>query len=207
MGGRGLARPAKFSEEQILDATLGLISAGGPDTATIAAIADVVGAPVGSLYHRFRSRDLILAHLWIRTVRRFQEGYLEALADRDLDAAAVGAALHSVRWAREHLDQARLLLLFRRQDLAGRWPAELGDELAGLNARVDAALRDHARRRYGRDDDESLHRVTFALIDIPYAAGRRPLGAGKAPPPWVDDLVVATCRSVLGMADGPKPVT
>lgn len=197
-----MPRPAKFSEEQILDATLQLVADGGPAAATIAAIADALDAPVGSLYHRFRSRDLLLARLWIRTVRRFQEGFLEALADVDLDAAALGAALHSLRWSRQHVDQARLLLLFRRQDLAVRWPEELGAELAGLNVGVEAALRDHARRRYRRDDDESLRRVTFALVDIPYAAARRSLGAGRPPPPWVDDLVAATCRCLLGQADG-----
>lgn len=199
-----MARPAKFNEEQILDATLQLVAEGGPDAATIAAIAQAVNAPVGSLYHRFRSRDLLLARLWLRTVRRFQEGFLDALAIDDLDAAAQRAALHGVGWSRAHVDQARLLSLHRRQDLAARWPEELGEELAGVNDGVEAALRDHARRRYGSEDEATLRRVTFALIDIPYAATRRFIGAGTPPPPAVDDLVTVACLCVLA-AEPPDP--
>jgi AcrR family transcriptional regulator len=124
--GARLPRPAKFDEDQILDAALRLVADGGPNAATIAAIADALGALVGSIYHLFRSRDLLLAKLWIRTVKRFQAGFLRALEADDLDAAALGAALHNLEWTREHPDEARVLLLYRREDLAERWPEELG---------------------------------------------------------------------------------
>jgi AcrR family transcriptional regulator len=192
-----VARPAKFNEDQILDATLQLVAAGGPGAATMAAIAEAVGAPIGSLYHRFASRELLLARLWIRTIRRFQDGFLKALADDDLDAAAVGAALHGVRWARDHVEEARVLLLYRREDLAARWPAELGEDLAVLNKGVETAIRDHAHRRYGSDDPELLQRLTFALADLPYAAMRRFIAAGESPPASIDDLVVTACQCVL----------
>jgi AcrR family transcriptional regulator len=195
-----VARPAKFSEDQILDATLQLVATGGPGAATMSAIAAAVGAPVGSLYHRFASRELLLARLWIRTVRRFQRGFIAALADNDLDAAAIGASLHAVTWARDHLDEARVLLLHRRQDLVARWPQELGDELAQLNDGVEAAVRDHARRRYGSDDEDHLQRLTFALADLPYAAMRRYLAAGEPPPASLEDLVATTCGCVLAAA-------
>jgi len=188
---------SRFTEDQILDATLRLMAAGGPGAATVAAIGELLGAPVGSIYHRFTSRDLVFAQLWVRTVKRFQHGFLAALAGDDLDAAALGAALHIVRWSREHVDEARVLLLFRREDLAERWAEDLGEELATLNMEVESALRAYARRRYGRDGDVVVQRVTFALVDVPYAAGRRYLLAGQPPPPSVDDLVAATCRCIL----------
>jgi len=196
-----VARPAKFTEDQILDATLQLVASGGPGAATMAAIAEEVGAPVGSLYHRFSSRELLLAGLWMRTVRRFQRGFLDALADSDVDAAATNAALHSLRWAREHLDETRVLLLHRREDLAARWPDELGDDLAQLNDGVAAALQEHARRRYGSDGPERMQHLLFALADVPYAAMRRYIAAGEPPPATIDDLVTTTCRCVL--ADDP----
>lgn len=192
-----MARPAKFTEDQILDAALQLVAAGGPRSATMAAIAAAVGAPVGSLYHRFPSRELLLARLWIRTVHRFQHGFIEALAGADVDAAAVDAALHAVTWSREHLAEARVLLLHRREELAARWPDELGDELARLNDGARAAMREHARRRFGSDDEVHLQRLAFALADLPYAAMRRYLAAGEPPPASVDRLVVTTCRCVL----------
>jgi len=196
-GGYHMGRHAKFNEDQILDATLHLVADGGPGAATIAAIAERLGAPSGSLYHRFKSRDLLLARLWVRTIKRFQRGFLAALAGDDLDAAALGAALHVVRWSREHMDEARVLLLFRREDLAARWAEDLGKELASLNSDVESALRDYARRRYGEEGGAVMQRVTFALVDVPYAAGRRYLLADTPPPPSVDALMAATCRCIL----------
>ncbi|WP_037973622.1 TetR/AcrR family transcriptional regulator [Streptomyces sp. NRRL WC-3742] len=195
-----MGRAPKFTEDQFLDAALQLVAVGGPGAATVAAVAETLGAPVGSVYHRFDSRDLLLAKLWLRTTRRFQVGLLEALANDDPDEAALSAALHVNAWAREHLDEARALLLYRREDLTDRWPAELGDEAATVNAALFDTLRDLASRRYGSVDPEYVQRVTYAVLDAPYAAGRRHLLAGEAPPPIVDDLVTVTCRCVL--ADG-----
>ena len=132
-----------------MDAAMRLVAEGGPSAATVAGIAGALGAPVGSIYHRFKSRNLLLARLWIRTVKRFQVGFLRALEADDLDEAALGAALYNVEWTRRHVDEARVLLLYRREDLAERWPEELGEELAALNTDVERAVRDHALRRYG----------------------------------------------------------
>jgi AcrR family transcriptional regulator len=75
-----MGRPAKFNTEQILDATAQLVAEGGPGLATVAGIAERLGAPTGSIYHRFNSRDLLLARLWFRTVRRAQEGFVAAIS-------------------------------------------------------------------------------------------------------------------------------
>jgi AcrR family transcriptional regulator len=191
-------RPPKFGEDQIMDAAMRLVAEGGPNAATVAGIAGALGAPVGSIYHRFKSRDLLLARLWIRTVKRFQVGFLRALEADDLDEAALGAALYNVEWTRRHVDEARVLLLYRREDLAERWPEELGEELAALNTDVERAVRDHVLRRYGEGGGaEAVRRVVFALVDVPYAAGRRHLVNGEPPPLLVDELVTQTLQRVL----------
>lgn len=192
-----MARPAKFTSSDILDAAARLIARGGPRLATVSTIAEDLGAPTGSIYHRFASRELLLARLWIRTIHRAQAGFLEALAVQDLNQAARMAATHIPRWSREHLDEARVLLLYRRADLAARWPEELGEELATLNVQVEQALEAFTRRRYGRLTASNLQRVTFALVDVPYAAARRYLLAGKPPPAAVDDLVAQVCACLL----------
>ncbi len=201
-----MPRPAKFDEDQILDAAMRLVAGGGPAAATISGIAGLLDAPVGSIYHRFGSRDLLLARLWVRTIKRFQRGFIEALGAEDLDGAALGAALYNVQWTRDHLDAARVMLLYRREDLAEKWSDELGDELATLNADVVQAITNHAIRRYGKGADAAaVRRVVFALVDVPYAAGRRHLIAGEPPPPEVDDLVTETFRCILGT--GPQSQT
>lgn len=193
-----MPRPAKFDEDQILDAAVRLVAGGGPGAATISGIAGLVGAPVGSIYHRFGSRDLLLARLWVRTIKRFQRGFIEALGVEDIDEAALGAALYNVDWTREHLEEAQVLLLYRLEDLSEKWPGELGEELSTLNSDVFAAIRGHAIKRYGKEADAAeIRRVVFALVDVPYAAGRRHLVNGEPPPPLVDELVTETLRRIL----------
>jgi AcrR family transcriptional regulator len=192
-----VGRPPKFDSQQILDATAVLIAEGGPGQATVASIAARLGAPSGSIYHRFESRDLLLARLWIRTVHRAQEGFLAALAIEDLREAATEAVLHIPRWSRQFRAEASVLLLYRREDLADRWPDELGVELTELNTDLQGALRLFTRRRFGRVTPSHLQTVAFALIDVPYAACRRYLLAGNAPPASVDELVVRTCVCTL----------
>ena len=88
---RGRGRSAETGQVYggpILDAALGLVTEGGPGAATIAGIAGLLGAPVGSIYHRFTPRDLLLARLWISTIKSFQEDFIEVLEGDDLDETA-----------------------------------------------------------------------------------------------------------------------
>lgn len=184
-----MGRTAKFDATQILDAALAVVAERGPVAATMAAIADRLGAPVGSIYHRFGSRDLLLATLWIRGVQRFQRGFITALQADDAEAAA----LHTVLWCRENPAEAAVLLLYRREDLAAQWPDELGEQLTGLNVEAEQAFKDFARRHDGSD----WNQLVFAILDVPLGAVRRHIGDGDPPPPWVDDLVRTACRAVL----------
>jgi AcrR family transcriptional regulator len=192
-----VARPAKFNNDQILDAAATLVARDGPATVSVAAIARSAGAPTGSIYHRFQSRDLLMAELWIRTVRRAQEGFIDALAHDDARHAAHGAALHVPTWCRNHLTEARVLLLYRREQLAVTWPSELGEQLDQLNQPLVEALDRFARRLNGRMTPTRREAVAMALLDVPYAAVRRHLAAGAAPPPAVDGLIVRACDALL----------
>lgn len=184
-----MGRPAKFSADQILDAALELLVEHGPAGPTTVALGERLGAPTGSLYHRFRSRDLLLATLWVRTVERFQQGFVAALDADDVEAAA----LHTPRWCRLHPDEAGLLLLHRRTDLVAAWPAELGEELRRIERVPAAALEGYLARHPGLDATT----LAFAVVDVPYGAVRRHLGSGHPPPPQIDDLIVTTCRALL----------
>ena len=172
-----MGRPAKFSDDLILDATAKQ-SPATAGRATVANIAAALGAPSGSIYHRFDSRDLMFARLWIRTIRRAQPGFIEALADSDLNTGAREAVLHVPRWSRSHLSEAVVLLLYRREDLAKQWPDELGDELRDLNVNLINAYKDYCRRRYGTAARATVEATRFALFDIPYAGVRPYLAAG-----------------------------
>jgi AcrR family transcriptional regulator len=192
-----MGRPPKYANDQILDAASTVLSRGGPAAATVVAIAAELGAPSGSIYHRFASRDLILATLWVRTIRRFQAGYLEALGDPDLEAARAGAVQHVLRWSDDHPDDARILLMYNRDDLIAAWPNELGDDLATLNDGVEAAVGLHVMARFGAITPETVGRARLALIDVPYTAVRHSIITGVPIDDWLVDAALAASAAIL----------
>ena len=68
-----MGRRARFDRDQIIESAMRLIAEDGPGAATIAAIAGRVGAPTGSIYHRYSSRELLLADIWLTVVEAFQK--------------------------------------------------------------------------------------------------------------------------------------
>lgn len=192
-----MGRPVKYDSEQILDAALVVLSREGVRGATVTAIAEELGAPSGSVYHRFASRDELLATLWLRTVEDFQASYLEHFAVEDPMEAARGAALHILYWARRHPAEGRLLLLYRREDLMGdSWPDAIAQRARRAAREMDTAFSAFAKRLWtcGTPD---LPRLRFALASVPYAGVRRPLSEGKPIPKHLDTLVVETVDALL----------
>jgi AcrR family transcriptional regulator len=167
----------------MLDAARDLLLEAGSRNATIEAIADASGAPTGSIYHRFGSRDELIAKLWIRAVHRSQASFLAALERDSPREAALAAALSIVDFCEDHPADAQLLVGFRREDLISAVPeGPLADELAVLNRPVERALVQLARRLYGRRSRAALDRTLLAVFDLPYGAARRHLIAGSRMP-------------------------
>lgn len=192
-----MGRPSKFSTDQMLDAAAALIARGGREAATIVAIAAALGAPSGSVYHRFSSRDLLIATLWVRTVRRFQAGYREALADPDPTVAAARAIRHVLHWSAENPDDARVLLLHSRESLLAEWPDELGNELVTLNDDVEADLGRFAAAYFGDVSEEHAGRVTLALVGVPYSIVRHAIYASEPIAPWMERAALVAGMSIL----------
>jgi AcrR family transcriptional regulator len=65
-----MAPKAVHAKDAILDAARGLVLERGVQHATVSAISEESGAPVGSLYHHFGSRDDLVAELWVRSDAR-----------------------------------------------------------------------------------------------------------------------------------------
>lgn len=167
----------------MLDAARDLLLEDGSRSATIEAIADASGAPTGSIYHRFGSRDELIAKLWIRAVHRSQASFLAALERDSPREAALAAALSIVDFCEDHPADAQLLVGFRREDLISAVPeGPLADELAVLNRPVERALVQLARRLYGRRSRAALDRTLLAVFDLPYGAARRHLITGSRLP-------------------------
>lgn len=193
-----MPRPAKFDEGQILGAAASLVATRGPAAATMTAIKHALGAPSGSIYHRFRTRDELLGKLWLSKAQGFQDRWIAALEEKDPIKAGLEAALSMPRQVRSDFDGARVMLLHRREDfLLEGWPAEMKAEAERLGRDVKQGLAKMTRRLFDRDTAATRRVTAFATIDIPFSAVRRYVGEGGAPPPHVDALIERAYTAVI----------
>ncbi|MER7734257.1 helix-turn-helix domain-containing protein [Streptomyces erythrochromogenes] len=191
-----MARPPRFDTDQILDAAVRLAASAGPGGVTMSAVAQAVGAPSGSMYHRFAGRAALLAEVWLRTVERFQEGYLACLhGEPDPHTAARAAARHVVAWSRARPEEAALLLHGAAEFGRADWSEEHTRRADSGNERVYAAIGGLAAS-LGFADARGLDRVVLALIELPLSVVRRPLRAGEPLPAHAEDLA-GECAAAL----------
>ena len=184
----------------MLDSARDLLLGEGSRGATMEAIAGASGAPTGSIYHRFGSRDELIARLWIRAVHRSQASWLAALEREDAKEAALAAGSSIVDFCEQHPADAQLLVAFRREDLVRAIPAgPVADELATLNQPVERAVVELARRLYGSRSRAALDRTLLAVFDLPYGATRRHLISGEPLPAGLrEDLRRAIAAVISG---------
>jgi len=191
-----MGRPATHTTAQFLDAATALFAEGGARAVTMAATAKAAGAPNGSIYHRFPDRPALLASLWLRTLRDFQDLFAETLGDAASVDAAVEAATSVVRWCRKHPEGARVLDAGKQAFGPADWSPEA---VAALTA-AEEELRKVLKRATtalppltGCTDED----VVLALVEIPRAVVHRYLSTGRTPPPKAADLVERTVRKLL----------
>ncbi|HYI37955.1 MAG TPA: helix-turn-helix domain-containing protein [Thermoleophilaceae bacterium] len=169
-----MPRPALHDTDTMLDAARDLLLGQGARAATVEAIAQTSGAPSGTIYHRFGSRDELVARLWIRGVQRSQAAFFavtEGLPPRD---AVLAGGLSILDFCAAEPADAQLLVAFRHDDLVRAAPTgALAEELEQLNRPVERAVVDLARGLYGRASRAALDRVLLAVFDLPYGAVRR----------------------------------
>ena len=160
----------KFTASMILDVAEQVIAASGVAGASIAAIARACGAPNGSIYHRFESRQHLIGALWVRIATEYLTT-LSASLDGPAPDLAATVVNHTFDWVAENPSRAELLMRFRTEDFApGDWPPGVVEQIEATNAALAAELLGVAQRL-------NLHPldVTVAVIDIPAAAARRSL--------------------------------
>lgn len=187
---------ALFEHADFLVAARELAAERGPAGVTVGSVTERLKAPKGSFYYRFASRDLLLGELWLAAVLSFQQGFVAAIGAGD----GLAAALHMPAWVRQHMDDARLLLLYSRHDFVqGEWPARLKKGVADQARRFESCLERFALDAFGRGGPDELRLAQFVLADAPGAAVRPHLQRREAPPPLVDDLIRITYRAVVSM--------
>jgi AcrR family transcriptional regulator len=185
---------ALFDNAGFLGAARAVACEHGPGAVTVDSVTQRLKAPKGSFYHRFSSRDALLGELWLKTVLAYQEGFVAAIEAGN----GLAAALHTPAWARLHLDDARLLLLYSRHDFVqGEWPAELKRGVRDQAQQVESCLAHFARDAFGRAGPAQLRRATFVLAEVPLAAVKAHLQRREPPPTLVDELITKAFYAIV----------
>jgi AcrR family transcriptional regulator len=197
-----MVRLARFSPAAFVEAAVALVAEGGPSAASTAAIARRVGAPTGSVYHRFESRAAVLATAWIDV----HDGFSARVLPRLETGRGLDAALALLAWARAERVRARFLLLNEPGALFDDAPPPDGlrAEIARRELAVDAAF----AAFLGTDPalaPEAAARWRFLVFDGPIAL-LRPHLLGPGPvPAFLDEVVREMHGAVRPAAAAPAP--
>jgi AcrR family transcriptional regulator len=166
----------------------------GPAAVTVNSVTEKLGAPSGSFYYRFASRDVLLAELWLATALSFQDEYVAAIKAGD----GLAAALHTPRWVRANPANARVFLLYHRDDFVnGDWPKKFVNGVRQQGRRIDACYQRFARQTFGGEDGEKLRLARFVLADVPKTAVIPHIQRSESPPPIVDEMIATTYQAIV----------
>ena len=140
-----MGRKAYFQHNEFIDAAVQIIAEDGLGALTIAALAKRINAPVGSVYHRFPSRDALLAELWLNIIELYQNEFLKYLQEDGLKAT-----LDGLKWVRTHPYEARIMLLYRLEDLtSGEWPEDLQKRASRLAKELQEGISSFTKKQFG----------------------------------------------------------
>ena len=136
-------------------------------TMTLQGVVAETGVSVGSLYHRFGSREGLLAQTWLDAVRTFQSRFLMAIGSEDEDAGEC-AALATPRFCRAESERAVILACCRRSEFfSDEISASMKAEIRNVNEKAIAAVRSYAKRT-----GYSLLACRLGLVAFPLGAVR-----------------------------------
>lgn len=134
--------PDDARRRTILDASLELFLEVGVEASAIDDVRRRSGASVGSLYHRFGSKEGIAAAVYVDALRNYQREFVAALTRaRDAGDGVRSAVRTHMRWVRENPDRAEFLFNVAGADVrraCGTDLRELNNEFFGF---VEAWLR------------------------------------------------------------------
>ena len=191
-----MGRKAYFKNEEFIDSAIQIIAEEGLGALTIAGLSTRMTAPIGSVYHRFPSRDALIAELWLNIIESFQNEWLKILQTDGLQAT-----LFCMEWVRNHPNEARVMLLYRIDDLtSGEWPKDLQKRAQRLFKELKEGIASFTKKQFGRVTKEYIDRTLFAIHDAPMGILRRYMHDNKIPPESVSDLIRETYKAVIEKA-------
>ncbi len=185
-----MGRLSTVHDDEVFSAVGARLAAEG--AITLQTVVAETGVSVGSLYHRYGSREGLLALTWLDAVKAFQERFLAELESGHEDAGEC-AALATPRFCRSDRQRAIVLSCCRASEFfSPATPQDLQKEITRVNAAGAAAI-----RRYAKHTGHSLEACRLGLVAFPLGAVRLYLPA-RAVPEAIDDYVSAAFWSAMG---------
>lgn len=168
----------------MLAAALKLFDSVGYSAATIEDIRLQSEVSIGSIYHRFGSKEGIAGALYVESLRSYQRGLIRALFESEgAERGVRGAVGHHVRWVDGNRARARFLMRRRETELAqvNRTDVEL------LNRELFSQLEDWYRPRVAAGEMRELPLpLLYAIWFGPAQELARHTLEGSKPPRLLD---------------------
>lgn len=169
---------------------------------TLRALATSAGASNGTIYHAFRSKEDLLARLWLRASSRLGEIMRDAVdsADGSGVAAVVAVALAPAEFVRRFPASAQLFFTQRRDQLfSTELPVDVAAELTTTQDRFTELLITLAQGVWNRGDRHAVEAIAVCVVDLPSGILRRILLDGRRPDDVTGRRIDAAVRAVLAV--------
>ena len=159
---------------------------------TLQDIVTTTGVSIGSLYHRYDTREELLAKAWIDAVQAFQARFLAALESNAPDAG-MRAAMVTPQFCRDEIKRAKILVCCRREELLS---SSISDEISKQIRSINKAST-NSLTRFAKNHRYSIEACKLGLIGYPLGAVRLYLPKQKVPE-MLDEFVGRAFRSAVG---------
>lgn len=203
-----MARPRLHSLDDLLDIAERLVISGDPTGLTLRGLAAAAGASNGTIYHAFRSKEELLARLWLRATARLGAIMEEAVGSDGASArdTVAAVALSPVALARTYPASAQLFFAQRSDQLFSTDLApEVLDELTAVRKRFGGLLVTLADGAWGRTDRLAVEAITACVVDVPGGLLRRRLLEGRPVDDATERRIEAAVRAILSDPLDPAP--
>ena len=190
-----MVRIAKYNEDSFIESAIQIAAQCGIAAVSMASIASMAGAPIGSLYHRFDSRNTVLARAWLKVRADFRAEVSCHWAGGDTWTAV--AAL--VQWCRSKPIYARFMLASDEAPEFGELSAALRLELETDQAALDDAFA-RCVQTLPAHLEHAVHVLRFVLIGAPVAIVKPYLHQELPIPLAIDAVLRATHDAVCTWA-------
>ena len=203
-----MARSRLHSLDDLLDVAEQLVTTGDPAGLTLRSLATSSGASNGTIYHAFRSKEELLARLWLRATARLgaiMEEVVQSVGQTAHGSAAaqeavVAVAVAPVVFTRRHPASAQLFFAQRSDQL---FSADLGSDIvASLEAeqkRFTGMLIALAAGVWDRKDRFAVEAIAACVVDVPGGILRRALIEGRGVDDATERRIEAAVRAILAV--------